>query len=149
MPRNWNEWSKGEVEFLKKNSDSLSSKELAAKLKRTVYSINNKRRKLGLRAKEDTKSKALRNAMLGDKNPNWKGDAAPKTRGNERARSWYKESIPCQKCGNQKAERHHKDGNPLNNHPVNIIFLCRRHHMEADGRLSRLIQRNLKGASSK
>lgn len=38
-------------------------------------------------------------------------------------------------------DRHHKDGNPLNNSPSNIAFLCRRCHMREDGRLERVIQR--------
>jgi hypothetical protein len=34
-----------------------------------------------------------------------------------------------------RVERHHKDGNPLNNDPGNIDRLCRRCHMVVDGRL--------------
>ena len=41
---------------------------------------------------------------------------------------------PCVKC-RAKGERHHVDGNPLNNVPENIAWLCRHHHMELDGRL--------------
>lgn len=29
-------------------------------------------------------------------------------------------------------ERHHKDGNPFNNSPWNLCYLCRRHHAKAD-----------------
>jgi len=32
-------------------------------------------------------------------------------------------------------DRHHVDGNPNNNHRSNVRFLCRRCHMDDDGRL--------------
>lgn len=43
---------------------------------------------------------------------------------------------PCEVCGSEKSERHHRDDNTLNNNPANIQFLCRKHHMETDGRLA-------------
>lgn len=33
-------------------------------------------------------------------------------------------------------ERHHRDGDTANNEAANIAFLCRRCHMEIDGRLA-------------
>lgn len=42
----------------------------------------------------------------------------------------------CDVCGSiQNLERHHLDNNPFNNAPDNIRVLCRRCHMEIDGRL--------------
>jgi len=75
---------------------------------------------------------------LGPKNPNWKGDQCAMRTGNDRARRIFKSTPPCMKCGAPKSERHHIDGNPRNNAQENIAFLCRRHHMEADGRLEAL-----------
>ena len=43
---------------------------------------------------------------------------------------------PCSHCGNDKAERHHRDGNTANNEPSNIDITCRRCHMSTDGRLT-------------
>lgn len=60
--------------------------------------------------------------------------------GHQRAQRLYRNLPPC-KCG-AKAERHHRDGNQLNNHPSNLLFVCRRCHMTEDGRLSRLLERN-------
>jgi hypothetical protein len=68
-------------------------------------------------------------------NPNWKGNNATFSTGRARAGRWFKKNRPCKICGSLKTEKHHKDGNPLNNNPKNIEWLCRRHHQEADGRL--------------
>lgn len=74
-------------------------------------------------------------------NPNWGGDDVPLKAGRQRARRWFAHK-PCQICGAEKSERHHVDANPLNNTPENIMFLCRRHHMQIDGRLDKIITRN-------
>ncbi|KKN65506.1 hypothetical protein LCGC14_0481100 [marine sediment metagenome] len=66
---------------------------------------------------------------------NWRGDAVGEDAGRSRAIKLYPVWPLCH-CG-KFSERHHKDGNPLNNHPSNIAFLCRRHHMIADGRMGR------------
>lgn len=71
-----------------------------------------------------------------ENNPMWKGEAAKKGAKNARARYWF-EAFGCEVCEKEPAERHHIDGNPGNNEPDNIAILCRRHHMEADGRLIR------------
>ncbi len=70
---------------------------------------------------------------MGELNPNWKGDKASKQSGRERAIRKYP-FEPCTVCGSLKSERHHKDGNTLNNERSNIQFLCRKHHMQIDGR---------------
>ena len=59
--------------------------------------------------------------------------------GRQRAYRLYPKIGPCRVCGNPKSERHHKDGNTENNVPDNIDILCRKHHMEADGRLARFV----------
>ena len=69
-----------------------------------------------------------------NKNPMWKGSNVKTINaGRTRAERWYK-LKPCVRCG-EKAERHHKDGNTLNNKPENINFLCRKCHMKSDGRM--------------
>jgi Zn ribbon nucleic-acid-binding protein len=70
----------------------------------------------------------------GENNPLWKGDKASKQAGRSRARYLFK-NRPCEKCGSIKIERHHKDGNTLNNRLKNIEFVCRKCHMAEDGRL--------------
>lgn len=54
-----------------------------------------------------------------------------KKTGRARARRWFV-SRPCEICGEEKSQRHHKDGNPLNNLPENIAMLCAKHHVHAD-----------------
>ncbi len=61
----------------------------------------------------------------------------------QRARYDYGQ-LPCEVCGNN-SEIHHVDGNPFNNDEENIQHLCRKHHMEVDGRLEVLVSRNKKG----
>jgi len=70
-----------------------------------------------------------------------KSDPKPAT-GRARARSQFSLAPTCAKCGVKREkynyvrlERHHKDGNPLNNDPSNIETLCRNCHMEVDGRI--------------
>jgi hypothetical protein len=58
--------------------------------------------------------------------------------GRDRARKLYARIGPCERCRNPRAERHHRDGNTLNNRQSNIAILCRRCHMKEDGRLAAL-----------
>lgn len=47
----------------------------------------------------------------------------------------------CDRCGAPGTERHHRDDNPLNNHPDNIAIYCRRCHMIVDGRTAAAAER--------
>src|SRR3990167_723930 len=62
----------------------------------------------------------------------WKGNNVSAKAGRKRARNMFPLRA-CDICG-QPAERHHRDGDTLNNVPSNIAFLCRKHHMKIDGR---------------
>lgn len=75
-------------------------------------------------------------AASGSNNARWKGDQAGAQAGRLRAEKMYRKIGPCVRCGSERSERHHKDGNTLNNDPSNIEIVCRRCHMEEDGRLS-------------
>jgi len=72
-----------------------------------------------------------------ERSPLWVGDNVKTVDlGRQRARKIYKANGICAECLNAPAvDIHHKDSNPLNNSPDNITFLCRRCHMDADGRL--------------
>ena len=67
---------------------------------------------------------------LGSLNPSWKGDEAGVKAGYRRAEKMY--FVP------NGYERHHIDGNPLNNDPSNILILTRQRHQILDGRMELL-----------
>jgi hypothetical protein len=68
---------------------------------------------------EETRKK-LTAASRGERNHEWKGDKAKPKSGRERARNMF----PCP----QGKQRHHIDGNPLNNIPENIMFVTPKEH---------------------
>lgn len=78
----------------------------------------------------------------GASHPNWKGDKITIKSGRSRAARMFPEPHNCQKCGatDCRIDRHHIDGDTVNNASENIAFLCRRCHMAADGRLEKLKQ---------
>jgi len=120
-------WSKNEIEFLQANYCKLRHKEIAKELGPL----------------DDTARKNISLSKQKEKHPNWKGDNTSKENGRTRANRWFKQK-PCILCKNKKGERHHIDGNPLNNNLNNIKFLCRRCHMIEDGRLKKLSNLNKK-----
>lgn len=78
-----------------------------------------------------------RGAKSGPANPQWKGDAAHRNTKRERTQKLFR-LRPCEHCGVQATDRHHIDDDTGNNHPNNIMILCRRCHMIEDGRLENL-----------
>lgn len=78
-----------------------------------------------------------RRKRFGPEHPNWVGDAVSVKSGRSRAARAFPVIGACVKCGNAKAERHHKNGNTADNRPENIEIVCRRCHMEEDGRLAK------------
>jgi len=79
----------------------------------------------------------MREAQRGPKNHNWKGGNTTKHAGHLRAQRIFDVS--------KGKERHHIDGDPLNNEQDNVKFVTRREHMIDDGRLEALIARNKSG----
>ena len=58
-------------------------------------------------------------------NPAWTGARGKPTAGRARARLLYPDLGTCEGCGDAPAvERHHRDGDPLNNARGNVAFLC-------------------------
>ena len=76
---------------------------------------------------------------LGADHHAWIGDKAKPKSGRSRALRRFPAS-PCCVCGASKSDRHHIDGNALNNEPSNISFLCRKCHMNHDGRMHEFIE---------
>jgi hypothetical protein len=121
-------WNDKEDLFLKKNYGNLGSAKCAKFLGRGRSAIHAKASRLGLHSDN-----------CGNRNGNWKGSRVSRRTGYSRALKMYKPRS-CQRCGNRKAERHHQNGNILDNRPQNIRFLCRKCHMTIDGRLERFIR---------
>lgn len=72
----------------------------------------------------------------GQDHPAWKGDAARPETKRARAQKMYPVLGKCERCKSKDAtDRHHVDGNTGNNVRANLQFLCRRCHMDVDGRL--------------
>ena len=88
--------------------------------------------KKGYKQSPDHIAKRVRRGPL---NNQWKGEAASRETGRQRAKRLYPSIGPCTQCGDPKSERHHLDDNTLNNDPSNISILCRRCHMLSDGRI--------------
>jgi hypothetical protein len=68
----------------------------------------------------------------------WKGDTAKAGTKRQRAQRAF-QLGQCERCDVPATDRHHKDGNTGNNDPSNIMILCRRCHMEIDGRLNAFV----------
>jgi hypothetical protein len=81
-----------------------------------------------------TRSEAQRLAVSGPNNYRWSGASVSAQGGRKRARRMYR-ADECTRCGVTPAERHHMDGNTANNEPANVEIVCRRCHMQGDGRL--------------
>jgi hypothetical protein len=65
------------------------------------------------------------------------------------ARRWFPLPDLCERCTLvPPRDRHHKDGNPRNNDPSNIAFLCRRCHQAVDGRVEILRENGRRRAAS-
>lgn len=83
--------------------------------------------------------------IRGQNHYGWKGDLTSKPGKRGRAENALLPVGALCSCGALAVDRHHKDNDPGNNSPANIEWLCRRCHMERDGRLQALRLRNTAG----
>jgi hypothetical protein len=81
----------------------------------------------------------------------WKGHAATPKRGRVRAESLFDiTGQTCATCRTTPArERHHLDGDPLNNDPTNVVFLCARCHHHAHLKTHCIRGHPLEGANAR
>jgi hypothetical protein len=93
----------------------------------------------GWKAKKAYRCRACSPRPLEAAQARWNPDAKSGTK-RKRARAVVPElGVTCSRCGEAKPlERHHVDGDTGNNDMTNISVLCRRCHMEVDGRLEAL-----------
>ena len=86
--------------------------------------------RVGYKQSADHVAKRMR---FGSEHHAWKGDAITVRSGRGRAARLFPAIGACVKCGNEKAER-----------PDNIEIVCRRCHMEEDGRLAAFTASSMK-----
>lgn len=90
---------------------------------------------------------AKRRRPSGSERPDWKGDQARAETKRERAQKAYSlDGRICEFAGCPQAatDRHHVNEDTGDNRRENLQFLCRRHHMEIDGRLDALLENQRK-----
>ena len=117
-------------------------KEWYQKNKEMKRRYNKRHYETDLRNKKFHPNKA-RESKLGSNNPNWNPNREELSLTG--IRGWLQRNLEqkaCEICGSNESEVHHIDGNPWNNDSKNLKWLCRKHHMEEDGRLNALILRN-------
>lgn len=69
-------------------------------------------------------------SKLGTRNPRWSTTTQNISTHYYRARAAHNErKSACVRCNDAKSEIHHRDGDPTNNAPENIKFLCHACHM--------------------
>ena len=112
---------------------SLSISEIATQMHTSLKAIHRAMVRCGVPRRN--LSQATRMATLAERNSRWKGVNIDAASGRARAQRMYPKQLCC--VCSSLGERHHKDGNPLNNEVNNIDWLCRKHHMKVDGRLVR------------
>lgn len=80
---------------------------------------------------------------VGPDRAQWKGDDATEDVKRRRAQRLYPlDGVTCEwnsGCDASATDRHHIDGDTGNNERSNVALVCRRHHMEWDGRLARFV----------
>lgn len=149
-------WKDEEIEILKNNYPINGVSSCINLLpNRTKQAIKAKAMKMGVKLSDDVKmriaqEKGLENLIhaSGSKNHNWKGGEVTYNRieykkktnekyperkqAREKVRVAIKNGliikVPCIVCGDTKSEAHHEDYSK----PLDVVFLCRKHHVEAD-----------------
>lgn len=126
-------WTKAEDKILRDyyrthNDKSFKMSDLTTAFGRSAFAIKQRASNHGLGNRYRS-----RLGTRGERNRWWKGDAATQQSKHGRARVRF-EMGPCELCAKPGKDRHHKDGNPGNNERSNVQILCRKCHMEVDGR---------------
>jgi DNA-binding CsgD family transcriptional regulator len=146
-------WTDKEEQYIRDHHAHMTDAEIAEVLGRTRSSVRSKRRRLDI-DRPDSVVSLLRGAnptdQNGKNNHNWKGGVSEN--GYERYRKEYKrnnrkkirahnkvqyaietgklERQPCEVCGEEPADAHHDDYSK----PLQVRWLCRKHHMEEHDR---------------
>jgi hypothetical protein len=143
-------WTVSEVEYLKANYGEMSAEQIGIALGRTKLSVHTMRKRLRLNMTKQQAGREISRKhprLTGDKSPGWRGGVSKdNTRYTKRFRARHPEKArahdkvkhalrmgyiartACVVCGNPKSEGHHERYDK----PLEVIWLCRTHHIEAD-----------------
>lgn len=153
-------WTQKEIEFLKLNYTNYTIMELANIFNCSYNSIRKCLSYRNIKLSEEDLKKRLKfaiiefrkkhNGLFKEDNPNWKGGISKnnyhykklqKQRYPEKIRAREILSLaikkrkiikkPCEICGEQISQAHHEDYSK----PLDVIWLCRKHHREIHGNL--------------
>lgn len=137
--------------------DALMSKRTAEQLEKCRDYARRRRDELRggpprpKRGYKQTAEHAAKRRRAGEQHYRWTGNAISRTGGRKRALKLYPENVPCEKCGAEKSERHHRDGDTANNSPGNIARLCglchKKEHADILARLGEIGKKNLAKAN--
>jgi len=89
-----------------------------------------------LRGRPNPQFAEMSRAQIGERHPRWNPSSNHRSTGSQRAERAFP-AQPCEMCGAEPADRHHRDLNYMNNEPENIQFLCRKHHLRLHAALRR------------
>lgn len=94
----------------------------------------------GAKLSDETREKIRQAALQRPRKPRKQRKSTTPESGREFARRWFPMPLLCERCHLvPPLDRHHRDGNPQNNHPSNISCLCRKCHQIEDGRHTRML----------
>ena len=145
-------WTLEEIALLKEQYNNISNNILANKLGRSLSAVREKASSLGLKLSEEEKQRRIIEGRIlagidtrGKNNPNWKGGIA---KNNYHYKKIQVERYPdrckarkkvhnalrsgtlikqgCLICGEERVFAHHEDYSK----PLEVIWLCRKHHTE-------------------
>ena len=132
----------------------MGSEAVSLLIGRSRQSVVNYAHRLGINVLPDVANRLREKGLNheeGDRNNNWKGGKKPNNYYKKRSEARYPEKamaravynrerragridkLPCVVCGNPMSEAHHEDYTK----PLNIIWLCRKHHVIADRKLKK------------
>ena len=142
-------WTEEEHDFVVKNVNKMSDREIGNNIDRTRYSIESHRRKHGIKRCKKFIKKLQRDNVppsgYGADNPNWKGGISKnhyhykklqverypemvnaRKKVHQALKSGKLKKKPCAICGSEDVQAHHKNYDC----PLDVVFLCKKHHHE-------------------
>ena len=109
-----------------------SAQEVADLAKVSKSYLKTKIKEYGLNKSQNEYEKRAKSKNIGHLHGSYKGLNVALQTGRWRAQSLYKTPISCSRCNTNGKPilRHHKDHDPINNEPENIMFVCSSCHKQ-------------------